>query len=99
MCHLASIATWPCPCVSVSLYGILLCVSVSGTEHKREPWEWCTPGIFDPSYSNPLNKIEDTAFILSFFLVIAIPVAYGSPKLGVKSELQLQAYTTAEPCL
>ena len=30
----------------------------------------------------------------SFFLIMAIPAAYGSPRLGVKSELQLLAYTT-----
>ena len=35
------------------------------------------------------------SFFLSFFLFRATPLAYGSTRLGVRSELELPAYTTA----
>ena len=42
------------------------------------------------------KKIMTTLGIsFSFFLFRAVPVAYGNPRLGVKSKLQLLAYATA----
>ena len=38
---------------------------------------------------------EEDWFFFFFFLLRAVPVAYGNFRLGVKSELQLLAYTTA----
>ena len=43
-------------------------------------------------------NIEHFAFyylFIYFFVFRAVPTAYGSPRLGVKSKLQLWAYTTA----
>ena len=44
---------------------------------------------------NNNNKIPIYFHFFSFFLFRASPVAYGSSQLGVKSELQLPAYTSA----
>ena len=38
---------------------------------------------------------EKFSFSFFFFFLRAAPAAYGVPRLGVESELQLPAYTTA----
>ena len=52
------------------------------------------PWPVHPAQLHPLNPPNYFFFFFFFWLFRAVPKAYGSSQLGVKSELQLPAYTT-----
>ena len=48
-------------------------------------------------YDTDLKRDYTHISFFSFFLTTAAPAAYEVPRVGIKSELQLQAYAAATP--